>query len=143
MRRSGENFASGAKLKTAALLSLSCRIGNRAEQSVLSLTRVEAGMLHDYRYVRFDKTRKVGVERYRFWNCEIVESDVPGAPGRHGQPIGTGGLPIGVKNCDRYLRVRVGRVQNTHGLMTGKLRFRTMAACRNVTFHYCPNALRR
>src|SRR5690625_27384 len=51
------------------------REGDRTDESVLGLTRIEASMLYDDRNIRLDQARVVGAVRDRLGVLELVEAD--------------------------------------------------------------------
>lgn len=109
-----------------------------AEQGVFSLARIEAGVLYDDRYIRFNETGKISVARDRLRITEIVEADMPCSPSRHQEVIRPDRFTIAIKHRDANTRVLIGRIQQANGFVTRHLWRRPMAVAWNIALCYGP-----
>src|SRR5436190_17681785 len=110
-------------------------IGNRGDERVFGLARVETGVLHNDRYVGSDDARVVGGAR----NRQLVETDVPGPARRYRDGKRSVRLAIAVINGDLYMRIDVIRVEDASGLVAGEVRLRPVTPRRNVPFRNRPD----
>jgi caa(3)-type oxidase subunit IV len=74
---------------------------HRAQEGERGLTRVEPGVLHDDRNIRFKHRGIIGVARHRRRLGEIVEAQVHRAPRWHRDAIRSDRIAVGKKQQDR------------------------------------------
>ena len=110
-----------------------------AEQGVFSLARIEAGVLYDDRYIRFDETGKISVVRDRLRIIEIVKADMPRSPSRHKDPVWPDRVTIGIKDCNADVGVSTRCIQQTNCFMAGHLRRGTVTASWDITLCDSPS----
>jgi hypothetical protein len=98
-------------------------ISDRAEQSVLCLTRVKARVLYHDRHVRLDDAGKISSRRNFFRLAQIIKPDVLCAARRHCNCIGAGRFPIRKEDGNKDVSILIRGVEQADGLVTGEFRF--------------------
>lgn len=89
---------------------LASREGDRAEQRIFRLARVESGVLHDNRHIGLDETGKISIDRNRSRVGQIVETHMFGSFCRNEQPIWADRRLVRIENSNRDVGVMLARV---------------------------------
>ena len=114
------------------------RVGNRRHESVFALARVETGMLHHDGHIALDDAGVRRPERDWLGVVQVIETEMLGSPGRDSQPVRTDGIPIGVENSERKMRVGMVGIEHAESFVACKFRRLSMAPGGNITFRNNP-----
>jgi Thiamine pyrophosphate enzyme, C-terminal TPP binding domain len=107
--------------------------GDRAEQGVFGLARVEPCLLYDDRDVGLDRCREVSASGHRLRGVKLVDAHVPGTAGRHLDTVGPRWLAIREVEPEQDVRRAVARVQQTDRLVARHFGLGPGGARRDVT----------
>jgi len=117
------------------------RKGDRAQQRILCLPRVEPRVLDDDRSVRLEHARVTRAERNRLRIGEMIESKMMGSPRRDRNFVRPDRLSVGVKNRQLNVCFIVGGIENAERFMAGEFRCRSVAPAGDVALGDGPDSL--
>lgn len=86
------------------------RIGHGAEQSIFCLAAVKARVLHNNGHTRFYDAGIISIQRDRLRILKIIETHMPGTPGRHNHEVWPDGIAVAEENRKLYFCILRSRV---------------------------------